>query len=121
MQEYMLFNSDNVFVSNNRFIVDGQTYEMGNVTSVKVDVEEATVGTGIFIALIGTLVLFSTQFTYSGGIILLIGILSFLAAKNRYSIVLSTSSGQGNVLFSKDINYIEKIVSALNEAIVSRG
>ena len=121
MQENMLFNSDNVSVSNNEFIVDGQTHEMGTITSVQIEVEEATIGIGIFIALIGTLVLFGTQFFYSGGLIMLVGILSFLAAKNRYSIVLSTSSGSGQVLFSKDRVYIEKIVSALNEAIVSRG
>lgn len=121
MKESMLFNSSNICVSSSQFIIDGRSHAIVNISSATIGVEEATKGTGFFIALIGTLVLFGTEFTYSGGIILLVGILSFLVAKDRYSVVLRTSSGEGEVLFSQDKIYIEKIVSALNEAIDGRG
>ena len=121
MEEKIFYDAGSISVSNSRFIVDGQTYAMSNVTSVKTGVEEAKKGAGILIGLIGLLVLFGANSILWGIIILILGILLFVGAKNRYSVVLSTSSGENQALTSKDKTYIEKVVLALNEAIVSRG
>lgn len=121
MEEKMFFESGNISVSNSRFIVDGQTYAMGNVTSVKTGIEEAKKGAGILIGLVGLIVLFGGKSIIWGGIILIVGILAFLGTKHKYSVVLSTSSGENQALTSEDKAHIEKVVSALNDAIVSGG
>lgn len=121
MKEKVFFEKGNITVSNSRFIVEGQTYAMGNVTSVKTGIEEANKGVGILIGIIGLFVLFSAESILWGMIILVIGILAFIGAKNKYSVVLSTSSGENQALTSEDKEHIESVVSALNESIVSRG
>jgi len=121
MEEKVFFDAGNISVSNSRFIVDGQTYAMGNVTSVKAGVEEAKKGSGILIGLIALIVLFGAESILWGSIIFIVGVLAFIGAKNKYSVVLSTSSGENQALTSKDKIHIERVVSALNEAIVSRG
>jgi type IV secretory pathway VirB2 component (pilin) len=121
MEEKIFLEAGNVSVSNSRFIVSGQTYAMSNVTSVKTGVEEAKKGAGIIIALVGLFVLFGVPSIFWGIVIIVVGVFAFLRAKNKYSVVLSTSSGENKALTSEDETHIENIVSALNESIVSRG
>lgn len=121
MEEKMFLEAGNVSVSNSRFIVSGQTYAMSNVTSVKTGIEEASKGVGIVITLVGLFVLFGVPSILWGIIIIAVGVLAFMGAKNKYSVVLSTSSGENKALTSEDKTHIENIVSALNESIVSRG
>lgn len=47
--------------------------------------------------------------------------LALIGARNKYSVVLSTSSGENQALTSEDRTQIEQVFSAINEAIVSRG
>ena len=119
MEEKNFYENGNVSVSNSRFIVDGQTYAMSNVTSVKTGVVKAKKYPGILITLVGLLTLSANAMV--GGLMIVIGIVVFILAKNKYSVVLSTSSGENQALTSNDKTYIEEIVSALNDAIVSRG
>lgn len=119
MEEKMFYETGDISVSNSRFIVDGQTYAMGNVTSVKTGEEKANKATGVILALIGFFTLFGS--IWVGLIILIVGVLAFIGAKDKYSVVLSTSSGENQALTSEDKAYIEKVVFALNESIVSRG
>jgi ABC-type siderophore export system fused ATPase/permease subunit len=121
VEEKIFFEEDDVSVSNSRFIVNGQTFAMGNVTSVKTGVEEAKKGGAIVIGIIGLLLLFSGKALLVSIIIIGVGILVFNAAQDKYSVVLSTSSGENQALTSGDKSYIEKVVVALNDAIVSQG
>ena len=121
MEEKIFLDAGNISVSNSRFIVDGQTYAIDNVTSVKTGVEQANKGTGILIGLIGIFVLFSAKPFLWGLVILMFATLALIGARNKYSVVLSTSSGENQALTSEDKTQIEQVVSALNEAIVSRG
>lgn len=121
MEEKMFLEAGNVSVSNSRFIVSGQTYAMSNVTSVKTGIEEAKKGAGISITLVGLFVLFGIPSILWGIVIIVVGVLAFMGAKNKYSVVLSTSSGENKALTSEDETHIKNIVSALNESIVSRG
>ncbi|EMP4115475.1 TPA: DUF6232 family protein [Vibrio parahaemolyticus] len=121
MDERMFLEAGEVSVSNSRFIVNGQTYAMSNVTSVKTGIEKANKGAGIVITLIGLFILFAMKSIIWGGVIVVVGVLAFIGAKDKYSVILSTSSGESKALTSEKKNYIEDIVSALNESIVSRG
>jgi hypothetical protein len=121
MEEKMFFDAGNISVSNSRFIVDGQTYAMGNVTSVKTGFEKASKAGGILIGILGLLVLLGAKSFLWGIIIIAVGVFAFIGAKDKYSVVLSTSSGENQALTSENRTHIEKVVSALNDAIVSRG
>jgi len=121
MEEKMFLEAGNISVSNSRFIVDGQTYVMSNVTSVKTGVEKANKAASILIGVIGLGVLFGAESILWGSIIVIVGIFAFIGAKNKYSVVLSTSSGENQALTSADKTHIETVVSALNESIVNRG
>jgi len=121
MEEKMFFEVGNVSVSNSRFIVNGQTYAMSNVTSVKNEMEKANKAVGVIIALVGLFVLFGVPSILWGLGIIMLGVWTFRAVKNKYSVILSTSSGENKALTSEDESHIDDIVSALNESIVSRG
>ena len=121
MEEKIFFDAGNISVSNSRFIVDGQTYAIDSVTLVKAGVKQAKKGTGILIGLIGVFVLFSVKPFLWGLVIMMFATLALIGARNKYSVVLSTSSGENQALTSEDRTQIEQVFSAINEAIVSRG
>ena len=122
MDEKIFLNQNNVSVSNSRFIVNGQTYAMSNVTSVKSGVTEPERGGSVWLVVIGLLCLFGSGWVFGLGIILIIlGIAAWIGAKRKYSVILNTSSGENQALVSEEKNYIENVIAALNNAIVSRG
>ncbi|MCK0069133.1 DUF6232 family protein [Kordiimonas laminariae] len=119
MEEKVFFDSNNVSVSNSRFIVSGQTYAMSNVTSVKTGTNVDPKAPKILIIIIG---LITTAFSAVIGLILIaVGIAILMSSKDSYSVILSTAAGENQALTSDDKNHIEKVVAALNEAIISRG
>jgi len=121
MEEKTFLDAGNVSVSNSRLIVDGQTYAMGDVTSVKTGVEEANKRIGVLLGLTSLLVLFIAKSFLWGGVLLVIATFALIGARNKYSVVLSTSAGENQALRSENKTEIETVVSALNEAIMSRG
>ncbi|WP_438869490.1 DUF6232 family protein [Pseudomonas sp. L1(2025)] len=122
MDEKIFFNQGNVSVSNSRFIVDGQTYAMSNVTSVKSGVTPPDRGAAIIIAIIGLACLFGSGWVFVVGIVAVaIAVLAWMGSKAKYSVILNTSSGENKALVSEDRPYIANVVASLNEAIVSRG
>ncbi len=122
MDEKIFFNQGNVSVSNSRFIVDGQTYAMSNVTSVKSGVTPPDRGAAIVIAIIGLACLFGSGWVFVVGLVAVaIAVLAWIGSKAKYSVILNTSSGENKALVSEDKPYIANVVSSLNEAIVSRG
>lgn len=122
MEEKIFFNQGNVSVSNSRFIVDGQTYAMSNVTSVKSGVTPPSRGIAIALAIIGLLCLAGEGVVFMVGLgSLILAVLLWVVSKTSYSVILNTSSGENQALVSEDKSYIEKVISSLNEAIVSRG
>lgn len=119
MNETVVFDENNVKVTNTRFIVDGQTYAMNGVTSVKRFEKKPPRIVPILVALIGLGAMAGS---------FLIGVIIVAAAvgiwkiqKAQYSVLLSTSSGDAQALTSPDRVYIERVISALNDAIVNRG
>ena len=59
-------------------------------------------------------------FSLIGVFLIVGGILIFKGEKDEYSVVLNTSAGENQALTSEDKLYIDTVVSALNNAIVSR-
>ena len=121
--ETEFFNSENTVVTNARFIVDGQTYAMNGVTSVKQGIKPADKKTGIWLVVIGIILFLAA----SGGAkligLVLLGVGAWLIykAKPIASVILQSSSGEVQALSSENLSFISNVVSALNQSIIHRG
>ncbi len=121
--EIEFFNNGHTVVTNARFIVDGQTYAMNGVTSVKQGIKPADRKAGIWLIIIGFIVFLLTSGVAKLFGIILIGVGAWLIyeAKPIASVILQSSSGEVQALTSQDIGFISNVVSALNQAIIHRG
>ena len=128
MDEKTFFNEGNVTVTNSRFIVPGQTYAMSGITSVSKWIQKPSLKWPLILILVGALFIIIPLFAGGGALwyligIVLIGIGIFLLIRNKpvYSVILSSASGEADAINSKDEDFIDRIVQALNDAIVVRG
>ena len=119
MDEKTFFEYDDVKVTNARFISGSQTYAMSNVTSVKSFEEKPSRLWGIAALLIG-LVIASSNATV-GLIIATAAAFYLYKQKTTYHVMLATAGGETSALKTYQREYLSKVVSALNEAIVHRG
>jgi len=110
-------------VTNARFIVDKQTYAINGVTSVMSASTAPNRNLSVIFGLIGLMIMFSG--TAAGAIVglLLIGIAVWIwiSQKATHTVVLRSSSGEAKALISKDADAVDRVVAALNDALVHRG
>ncbi|QDE32378.1 DUF6232 family protein [Shewanella polaris] len=122
MEEKIFLNKGNVSVSNSRFIVDGQTYAISNVTSVKSGEIPGSYSGAIILMIIALCFFAGGVFMkLLGTILLMFAIYVLTNIKSTYTVILNTSAGENKALSSQDKTHVESIVTALNDAIVSRG
>jgi hypothetical protein len=120
-QEKLFYQDANVTVTQSRFVSGSKTYAMRNISSVSIfKIEKSKLGPILLIGL-GLILMFSDSTRVLGFIILALGITWIMNIKNEYSVRISTNAGETNGLVSKNQDYIQKIVNALNEAIIYRG
>lgn len=122
MAEQTFLNESGIQVTNARLITKGRTYVVSNITSVSLyEVKPNRVGV-IVCAGIGAIVLLQGgNGVYAGLIFLALAIVSWFANPTTYSVRLVTASGESDAFTAKDRGQVERVVKALNEAIVSRG
>ena len=130
------FYSDDqgVRVTNTRLIVDSTTYAMGNITSVSRATHPPSRLGPIIVGAVS--VLFFAQAFIGGtsvahkdalpllgiGTVVLGGaVLWWIMQKTVYALRVASSSGEATPISSTDRARIDKIVQAVNEAIISRG
>jgi Family of unknown function (DUF6232) len=123
MDERTFFEQGNVKVTNARFIVGNQTYAMNGVTSVKSHVTQPSRMGGIIGVLIGLGILFGAEgMGRLIGLVIAAGAAYFLYnQKAVHAVVLNSSSGEAQALSGNDADYINGVISALNEALIHRG
>lgn len=133
--EQVFYDRDGVRVTSARFQVGAQTYAMNAVSSVAYQKREAETGGGWGLLAVGSALLFFdllalAVMTFSLGIVLFgLGALAMIgggwsivrSAKPTFIVALTTASGQSTALSSPDREYVESVVHALNESLVSRG
>jgi hypothetical protein len=119
--ELTYYQDGNVTITNVRVILDSKTYATSNITSVSIGVIPPNRTIGIVIAVLG---LGGAMCSYIGGSeiiggVLIFGFGAFLAfiAKEKYTIKIGNTVGKSEALISNDKEYIQKIVSLINEAI----
>ncbi|MCY1369671.1 hypothetical protein D9M69_567230 [compost metagenome] len=131
--EKVFLQAPNVKVTNARFIVNGQTFAMSTVNSVKMVTIDKTPDKTVQAWMIaigvvwGLILLFNwpdsiTTFLWPIGLTAL-GVYWLRSVKKAYEyrLVLTTSSGEVNVLTSRVASEIRKVETALNDVIVYRG
>ncbi len=119
--ETQFYNDGSVTVTQSRFVTRSKTYAMRNISSVHIfEIKKSRVGP-IVMFLMGLPFLFSGDVFWIGLIIIVLAILWLFGIKNEYAVRISTNAGEANSILSQDKIYIQKIVNALNNAIVYRG
>jgi hypothetical protein len=128
-EEKVLLPSEGILVANTRVVLGSATYPLANITSVSLEKIPRTLTTGIVILLVGALLVLCS-FTGKevqvwslvvGGLVAVLGGFALYGAKDQYSVSISTAAGQQRALQSANEESIKKVVTAINEAIVSRG
>lgn len=119
MEEKIFFEYEDVKITNIRFLNGGQTYAMNNVTSVKSFEQNPNRVWVIIILIIGLLVTINKP-VIGVTIIAICGIFMY-KQKTFYHVMLATAGGEVSALKTDQRQYLEKVVAALNEAIVYRG
>lgn len=119
--EITFYQDPQVTVTQSRYVTNSKTYAMRNISSVHIFEIIKSKKLPIALVLIGFLMALSESMRVIGIVILAIGVTLLIVIKNEYAVRISTNSGEANSLVSKDKIYIEKIVNALNDAIIHRG
>ncbi len=123
MEEKIFFSAGNVSVSNSRFIVNGQTYAMNGVTSVKTGRKNPSRMGPILLGIIAAFLLLSGsvgRFIF-GALLSTLAVFVWRNQKPELTVVLNSSSGEAKALTSSDAGFINGVIAALNNSIVHRG
>lgn len=121
MEEISFFQSSGVTVTQSRYIVFDKTFAMRNISSVQVGVIPAKRGFGILLIIVGLFLLMANTTRSVGIALIVLGALFAYLQKDKFTVRISTNGGETDSLISKDKQAIQKIVNALNEAMVHRG
>ena len=125
--EKTYFTDNMISVTSTRIIATGTTYPLNGVTAVtwQQHTQKGTV-TGCLMMILSFLV--GLPSLIGGGYLMALiclGIFVWGFMKVRkpsyYSIVVSTAGQQGEIFTSTSRDYIQKIIEAINQAIIERG
>ena len=128
--EVLILKEGDIKITNLRAIIGPKTYSISNIDSVRMHVKEPKLFLPIFYmfiaAVCSALVALSNLEDYSHylkiGLYIGIGILLFflLSTKTKYSVRVRSSVHEMNIWEANDRDSVERIVSAMNEAIYLR-
>jgi hypothetical protein len=122
VQEKVFYQDTNVTVTQSRFIANGKTYAMSNISSVAIFKKVKSRLFQILLIIVGLAVCFtSNDAKILGFVIAAIGCLALYFTKDEYSVRITSNAGEADGFISKDQQYIQKIVTAVNDAIIHRG
>jgi len=127
-------DENGIRITPTRLIIPGKshnegpsTYAMANITSVKMEKHNPKRFGGIIIALIGAISIAIAVISHTeaiiggGGIFIILGIIWAVLLKPKYHLKVSSASGETDAFISKDKQYINRVVIAINEALIKRG
>lgn len=132
MAEKTFFAEGGVTITQSRVMVKGDTYSLANITSCKPRtsletdqrksfLKKAAVAVGI---IIGIAIGVSAKNFWVGLIVAILAIIGARFIKDKYKlykVYLGSASGETEALKNKDEHFIDQVVRAINEAIISRG
>ena len=127
MEEEIVFEDDDVKITNLRAIIGSKTYAIANVTSVGLSRIEPSTGLAFSLMLIGGMAamfaIAAENWGLAGtfGFIAVLGGIVVAQSKPSFAVTINSASGETKALKSQDEGRIRRIVDAMNEAIVRRG
>ena len=129
VEEKIYLESGGATITSTRAIISGKTYTMSHITSVQAaKIPSSQMWPGLLV--IGGFVLLAGGFLdtsayggclATGGILVVVGVIWAAYNKDKYAVRIGSSSGETDALVSTDQKRIQKIVSALQQAITERG
>lgn len=136
MTETTYYSDDRgVRITNARAVFGSKTYAMSNISSVSLHIIPPSRAGGCIVALLSIIFMFCALgtavpedtrfvgllalFVGLGGV--LGGILWMYSMQPLYAVRIAATSGEIQAASSKDREYIESLINALNEAIIHRG
>lgn len=126
MEEQTIFADDTVTITTARAYLNGTTYAMANITSVRTHAESRGVIKAI-VAIVGLTVAASFVVGISSAVFFItlpltvVAALWFAFSKPKLWVRIGTAGAESNALWSNDPAWVAKVVAAINEAIVRRG
>lgn len=120
-QEKIFFSDSNVTVTKSRFVANGKTYAMRNISSVANFEKKKSRSIQILLIVIGIGLCFGDDTKLYGVGVALMGALALYFTKDEYSVRITTNAGEADGFISKDKAYIQNIVNGVNDAIIHRG
>jgi hypothetical protein len=126
--ENVLLDENGFFVSNARFVNNKQTYAISGVTSVNQYIEQPSRKWPIITTIFGGLIFLQSLLTFHsvvgviiGALLILLGVWLYRRKVPLYGVVLHSASGQQRAAQCTDRLFIDRIITALNQAIILRG
>ncbi len=132
-KEQALLQEGTVQITDKRAVLSGKTYSMANITSVSsLELKPTVALPGVLIALgVVSLILYVVLLASDQNVtgLLILGLLLggggavwyFAKGGTKYVVRIGSASGEVDGLVSSDQAYVERIVKAMNDAIVLRG
>jgi hypothetical protein len=127
-EEQAYFSDDKVTITKTHATIDGKTYTVSDINSVRVAKRPPSRNLPITLIAIGFmsgLAAFSGESGFVYGSIavmfLILGVLLFVSQHDRYAVQINLTSGKEDALLSRDREYVQRIVDTLNQAITERG
>ena len=117
-----------VKVTNLRTLIGTQTYSNSDIKSVRVT-KQARSYRPLWLVILGILLILWAYFDetrgfvafFAIGILLIVATMAIFLAKPSYAVQIGISIGQLNILRSSNLSFIQKIATAINNAIAQRG
>ncbi|HSH87626.1 MAG: DUF6232 family protein [Methylophilus sp.] len=122
MTEKVFLSLEGIKVSDTQFIADGQTYAIDAVTAVQHGLIEPRRTFPTFCLLSGSfLMIFEDIFMFVGGFSIALGMVAWFTAQTLYAVVIHTADGEKQALTSPNSNDVDRVIRALNTAIINKG
>lgn len=121
MSDSVLFQNESVTVSKNAFVANGEKFDLASISAVNHSTIDPNLGLPTLCLLSGPflILVFEDVFILLGGLLIALGLFAILTAKTLYSVVIHTSDGLHQALTSENVQEIETVINALNNAIIS--
>ncbi|WP_433704439.1 DUF6232 family protein [Paraburkholderia sacchari] len=123
-KETVIFNEGQVTVTDVRFITPSETYAMSGVTSVRTLREEPKRTALICLGLVGVIfAVFATTLAMHivGAFVAVAAAAAAARQRPTFFLVIKTASGESRAVVSQNHEFINRVVGAVNDAIVIRG
>jgi hypothetical protein len=125
--EKVYHQDQTVTVTITRAIIGGKAYALANITSVSSHEEKPNRTFAILLIIVSVIAFFAGASSqepsaiFRGSAFLIVGGLIAASQKSKFWVRIASASAESNAIWALDPAYIQKVVGAINTAIVGRG